>query len=219
VRLHHLAIRSPAIARGTTETAIVAEATRLGGLLTQAVSGPARPPTAMTYQSERHLLAYAGAVTDFLILDLPKHMRAYDRKAAGSPKWILTLNETRVLRMTHRRTSGHVTASFGESLCSWVLGQLGLATNRDFRRISQTIPPFIGDVCPDFLVRREGRWLPCEAKHVMSDRYLRRSANRGFTQVLSAMTDLVSRKGYLFVAIDGQPSRARYQAETVELYV
>jgi hypothetical protein len=121
--------------------------------------------------------------------------------------------------MMRQRPSGHVTGSFAEAMCVWVFNQLGLAAGRDFRRISQTLPPLIGEVCPDFLVRQNGRWMPCESKHVMSDRYLRRAANRGFTQTLAAMSDLGSPNGYLFVALDGPPSGARYQVEVVKLDV
>ena len=218
VTLHRVPIRAGAIARGSaTPEAIAAEGTRLGGLLKQAVNRGA--PIAMTYGSERQLLAYAGAVSDFLVLELPKHMRAYDRRPIGVPNRIATIQGFRILRLTRRRTSGHVTASLAESMCVWVFRELGLASGRDFRRISQIDPPLVGAVCPDFLIRRNGHWMPCESKHIVDVRYLRRSANRGFTQVLGAMSGLSSPDAYLFVAIDSPTSAARYQAEVVELYV
>jgi hypothetical protein len=191
----------------------------LGDLLVRSVNGQLTPTWTLVYSSERQLLAYAAVATDFLVLDLPRHMRAYDQRVAGLPMPVLTIRGLQMLRMTRRRPSGHVTASFAESICIWTFRQLGLASNRSFRRISQTIPGLIGDVCPDFLVWRDTSWLPCESKHVMSERYLRRAANRGLTQVLGAMAGLVVARGYLSVAIDGPASGARYRVELVELNV
>lgn len=219
VTSHRLQVRPAAIGAGANGAAIEVEARRLGDLLVRTVKRPPTPTWTLVYRSERQLLGYAAVATDFLVLELPRHMRAYDRRAVGLAMPILTIHGFQMLRMTRRRPSGHVTGSFAESICIWTFRQLGLAPNRSFRRISQTMPKLIAELCPDFLVWRDTAWLPCEAKHVVSDRYLRRAANRGFTQVLGAMAGLAVARGYLFVAIDGPASGARYRAELVELHV
>jgi hypothetical protein len=216
---HRLPVRPQVLAAGTTPVLVATEARRLGGQLAAAVRRPAAPAASLIYGSERQLLGYAATSTDFFIVDLPKQMRAYDRRGAGVALPILTINGFQLLRMSRRRSSGHVTGSLAESMCVWTFNRLGIATGRDFRRISQTVPGLIGEVCPDFLLWRQGSWVPCESKHVVSERYLRRSANRGLTQILSAMAGLGVTSGYLFVAIDAPASGARYRAELVELYV
>jgi hypothetical protein len=220
VTTHRFRVTPGALAATTTKALVAAEGRRLGQLFATTVRRTLKTPSiAILYGSERQLLAYASSTTDFLVLELPKHMRAYDRRAAGVALPIVTIQGFQFLRMTRRRTSGHVTGSFAEAMFVWILKRLGLATSRDVRRITQTRPGLVGDVCPDFLVWRTGQWIPCESKHVASERYVRRPANRGFTQVVSAMAGTGATNGYLFVAIDGPANGARYRAELVELHV
>jgi len=104
----------------------------------------------MKYGSEEELLVYAEKATDFLILDLEEHFRRYNQRTL--PAYDGVRSATRVTK----RTSGHVTGSFAEAMCPWVLQRLEISDGT-FLRLKSLSPGAFGRVVPDMVMPVGGK--------------------------------------------------------------
>ena len=95
VTRHHLQVRPHALSSAATAEGIASEGKRLGGQLAASIRNATAIGAALTYSSEGALLGYAADMVDFFILDLAKHMQAYDRRELGVRRPMLTVNGRR----------------------------------------------------------------------------------------------------------------------------
>jgi hypothetical protein len=179
------------------------------------------PTTPVPYTSEQNLLGYASRAADFLILDLATHFRRYNLRAA-LPAYASATSITNVRNIYYvaRRLSGHVTGSFAEAMCPWVLRELGIMTGPFYRLRGWGPQGAFGGVVADLVVTTNGNLSPCEVKHYSSERTVRRQGIRkAINQVSACMPFLPTTTGYLFIATAMPRTGSRYKVDVVELTI
>jgi hypothetical protein len=171
----------------------------------------------LNYGQEEELFAYSADAADFLILELPSHFRQYD--VGGFPEsvgvtYVSTIRDTGIVR---KRASGHVTGSFAEAMCPWVLEQLGIS-NGTFCRFASLSPSVWGDRTPDFVISTGDQEVPCEVKHYADESRIRWDGiSTAITQVMTALMVMPATEGYIFAAIAHPASGNRYRIELTRL--
>jgi hypothetical protein len=171
----------------------------------------------VSYPTEADLLAYAQSVTDFFILDLANHFRRYDPKDRHPRNTVGTFDvlNRRNAGMAARRLSGHVTSSFAEAMCPWVMKRFGLMDGRIFRLASLAPSPF-GRVLADFAFEQATTLVPCEVKHLVGSHRID-VVGRGLSQAAATMLHLPADTGFLFIALSDRNLAARYRIDVVKL--
>jgi hypothetical protein len=170
----------------------------------------------LTYPSEENLLRHADRLTDFLILDLADHFRYYDWTPMPGFAGAVYASSTRDSKLVYKRMSGHVTGSFAEAMCPWVMEALGISRGSTFTRFASLAPGLWGNVMPDFVFWLHFGEVPCEAKHY--SRGIRWSGvASAVVQVAAAMSVMRVKEGYIFMALDENTGQQRYRAEVVRL--
>jgi hypothetical protein len=188
-------------------------------ILSEINRAPRTPTTPIPYTSEQNLLGYASRAADFLILDLAMHFRRYNLRAS-IPAYASATSITNVrnIYQVARRLSGHVTGSFAEAMCPWVLRELGILTG-PFYRLRGWVPPgAFGSVVADLIVTTVDGLSPCEVKHYSSEGTARRQGiKKAVTQVSACLPYLPSTTGYLFVTTAMPRTGSRYKIDVVTL--
>ena len=170
---------------------------------------------ALLYPSEEDLLAYGDSASDFLILELAEHFRRYDLSQFPAFAGVEYRRSVRGSTLVYKRASGHVTGSFAEAMCPWVLEELGIKTG-SLLRFKSLSPGAFGKVVPDFLILTPAGEVPCEVKHY-SDWINWSGMSTAVTQVASAVRELGSSHGYIFAALNKPNGQFRYTVEVIRL--
>jgi hypothetical protein len=184
---------------------------------TMFVAGQRTRYEVLNYAFEEELFGYSVEAADFLILELPTHFRQYD--IGGFPESVgaTYVSMVRDVGVVRKRASGHVTASFAEAMCPWVLERLGISDGT-FCRFSSLAPSVWGDRTPDFLVSTGGQEVPCEVKHYADESRIRWDGIKtAITQVVTALLEMPADEAYVFAAIAHPSSGHRYKIELIRL--
>ncbi len=150
----------------------------------------------LVYRSEEELLQHSDRMTDFLILDLVDHFRAYEWGKLPGHEGAKYMTSVRGSVLVRKRMSGHVSTSFAEAMCPWVFEGVGIAKARDFVRLAGLAPTTWGRVVPDLVFLRDTCDIPCEVQHY-SQGIRWDAVATAITQVTAAMSVIRSSEGYL----------------------
>ncbi|GEM_PF-5717281 len=174
----------------------------------------------LAYPNEEDLLIEAEQATDFIILELANHFRRYELGNFPAFVGVEYLSRKRNSPLVYKRASGHVTASFAEAMCPWVLKKLGITTGKFLRFRALSGGPF-GHVVPDMLVPVASGDAPCEVKHYADGGRIRWDGiATAITQVAAGMDAMQVTEGFIFAAVASAlrtGGRYRYRIEVIRL--
>ncbi len=171
----------------------------------------------MDYSSEEDLLIYAERASDFLILELAEHFRRYNVRNLPAFDGVKYVTTVRSAALVTKRTSGHVTASFAEAMCPWVLKRLNISDGTFLRLRSLSPGPF-GEMVPDMVIPAGGQEVPCEIKHYADGHVRWDGIQTAISQLAAALLVMPATEGYLFAAISHPAAgQSRYRIEVIRL--
>jgi hypothetical protein len=173
----------------------------------------------LSCNTAEELLRYAGTATDFWILELAEHFRLYDAGRFPQFNGLQYLNGVLGYASIDQRASGHVTASFAEAICPWVLERVGLAQIEDVYRLRRLQPSDLRLVADFVFYHQDGTLDTCEVKSAWRIRYLSsRALQAGVVQVANAMKTLNLEVGHLMIGIGSPGPGRRYRADMFEFF-